>query len=226
MTAKLANLSRCLGYQFKDISLLQTALTHRSASRHHNERLEFLGDSILNHIIAAELFHRFPIAKEGELSRLRSKLVREETLAELAKEFSLGDYLKLGIGELRSGGFTRDSILADAVEAIVGAIYLDNGVEVCRERLLSWFASRLDMLSTVSSGKDAKTRLQEYLQGKRLPLPEYSVKDVQGKSHSQIFHVECRVAGLPYVAKSSGRNRRKAEQEAANKLIKLLKISQ
>lgn len=222
MEPDLKALCRKLGYDFKETQLLEIALTHRSAAKKHNERFEFLGDSLINHIIAAALFELFPKAKEGELSRLRAGLVRGETLAELAREFSLGHYIKLGFGEKRSGGANRTSILADTLEAIAGAIYLDRGMEVCRERVLAWYEKRLANVSFKDDIKDPKTRLQEYTQAKQLPLPEYAVKNIQGKSHAQIFNVECKVQGLPYVTASTGQTRRKAEQAAAKKYLALL----
>lgn len=224
MQSGLKDLCKALSYEFKDRSLLETAITHRSAARTHNERFEFLGDSLVNHIIAAALFEYYPDAKEGELSRLRANLVKGETLAKLAKEFNLGNYIKLGVGETRSGGFERASILADTLEAIVGSIYLDGGMDVCRKQVLIWFDDRLKNISFDNDIKDPKTRLQEYLQGKKLPLPEYTVKAIHGKSHDQTFHVECKVKGLPYVTSSKGPTRRKAEQSAAQKFLKLLKI--
>ena len=222
MESDLKVLCQMLSYDFKDVKLLEVALTHRSAAKKHNERFEFLGDSLVNHIIAAALFERFPKAKEGELSRLRAALVRGETLAELAKEFNLGDYIKLGMGERRSGGANRTSILADTLEAITGAVYLDGGMEVCRGRVLAWYEKRLANVSFKDEIKDPKTRLQEYTQAKQLPLPEYVVKNIQGKSHDQIFNVECKVQGLPYVTTSKGHTRRKAEQAAAKKFLTLL----
>lgn len=218
----MARLMRRLGYQFTTGSLLQAALTHRSMRGVNNERLEFLGDSLLNFIIAAELYQQFPQAEEGELSRLRSVLVKGESLAELAQEFELGEYLRLGPGELKSGGFTRQSILADAFEAIIGAIYLDASFDVCRERVLYWFSSRIKEVH-LAIQKDAKTRLQEYLQARKLPLPIYEVLSIKGEAHAQLFCVECRVLGLPYTAQSFGASRRKAEQVAAEQFLALLK---
>src|SRR5210317_1098567 len=161
-----ARLQRALGYEFTDPHLLSLALTHRSASGANNERLEFLGDSIVKHIIAEALYHQFPESREGDMSRMRATLVKGDTLAELARELQLGDYLQLGPGERKSGGHRRGSILADAFEAVVGAILLDAGVEQCRERVLDWFSTRLDDLSDSLVEKDPKTRLQEYLQGR------------------------------------------------------------
>jgi len=211
----VTDLARKIGYNFSDIQLFELALTHRSCGKKNNERLEFLGDSILNFVIADDLFARFPTAKEGELSRLRARLVKGVTLSEVARELGLGDYLRLGSGELKSGGYRRDSILADAVEAIIGAIYLDSDMETARGFILSWFAQRLDAIDLNESLKDSKTRLQEFLQSRRLPLPQYELTKVEGEAHSQIFYIECLVSGLDSAAKGSGSSRRQAEQEAA-----------
>lgn len=219
---KIARLMQKLGYQFTNLNLLQAALTHRSARGPNNERLEFLGDSLVNFVIAAELYQQFPKAEEGELSRLRSVLVKGESLAQLAQELELGDYLHLGPGELKSGGFSRQSILADAFEAIVGAIYLDSDFNTCREKVLHWFSSRIKEVH-LAIQKDAKTRLQEYLQARKLPLPTYDVLTIEGEAHAQVFHVECRVMGLPHFTRSSGSSRRKAEQIAAEDFLNLLK---
>ncbi len=185
-----------LGYTFKETELLNLALTHRSANGKHNERLEFLGDSILSFVIADELYRRFPKVNEGDMSRMRATLVRGNTLAELGREFDLGDYLKLGPGELKSGGFRRDSILADAVEAIIGAIYLDSDLETARSIVLEWYHGRLEEIKPGASQKDPKTRLQEFLQGRRKPLPVYTVTNIKGEAHNQEFTVACEVAGM------------------------------
>lgn len=206
-----------LGYRFTRPELLQLALTHRSVSAsNNNERLEFLGDSILNFVIGHFLFDRFPKEKEGNLSRLRASLVKEPTLAEVARDLALGDVLILGQGELKSGGFRRDSILADALEAILAAIYLDSAsMEVCRDCLLRWFGGRLTSLSTDSIQKDAKTRLQEWLQARHLPLPSYEITATQGDAHNQYFHVICKVGQLSDAVPGKGGSRREAEQVAA-----------
>ncbi|SEI37750.1 ribonuclease-3 [Allopseudospirillum japonicum] len=222
MNKSTKSLSRALGYTFQQDALLELALTHRSYGGHNNERLEFLGDSIINFIIADDLYKRFPKAREGQLSRLRARLVKGVTLAELAREFNLGDYLRLGSGELKSGGYRRESILADAMEAIIGAIYLDAGMETCRERVLAWFKTRLQNLSLNDTQKDPKTRLQEFLQARQQALPRYEVVDVQGESHAQIFSVECYVELLPQPTRGSGSSRRVAEQDAAQAALKLL----
>ncbi len=215
MIKPTADLSRRLGYAFNDPSLLELALTHRSCGKRNNERLEFLGDSIVNFVIADALFQQFPQAREGQLSRLRARLVKGETLAEIARELNLGDYLRLGSGELKSGGFRRDSILADATEAVIGAIYLDSDLETCRGFIHRWFRERLEELDLNESLKDAKTRLQEHLQSRRLALPEYELVAVDGEAHSQTFFIRCHVAGLSVASEGEGNSRRQAEQEAA-----------
>lgn len=222
MSSLYQKLSRRIGYFFADLGLLELALTHRSFGGKNNERLEFLGDSILNYVIAEDLFHRFPKAKEGELSRLRASLVKGDTLAELAREFQLGDYLKLGAGELKSGGFRRDSILADTVEGIIGAMYLDAGMDVCREHILSWYKERLDATSLKIVTKDAKTRLQEYLQARKHALPQYDVVDIIGEPHDQTFHVHCYIELCEEAIEGKGNSRRIAEQNAASKALKQL----
>lgn len=222
MSSQYQKLSRRLGYFFADLGLLELALTHRSFGGKNNERLEFLGDSILNYVIAEDLFHRFPKAKEGELSRLRASLVKGDTLAELAREFKMGDFLKLGAGELKSGGFRRDSILADSVEGVIGAIYLDAGMDTCRDRILTWYKTRLDATSLKVVTKDAKTRLQEYLQGRKFSLPNYEVVDILGDPHDQTFYVHCFIDVYDEPVKGKGGSRRIAEQNAAAKALKLL----
>ena len=221
---KYQRLEERLGYQFDNQRQLQLALTHRSHGATNNERLEFLGDSILNFIIGEVRFSRFPEAREGQLSRLRSQLVKGETLAELAREFDMGDCLILGEGELKSGGRTRDSILADSVEAIIGAIYGERGLDICRERVLNWFASRIDAISIDTSAKDAKSRLQEYLQAQRQPLPEYVVINVGGEGHAQVFTIECRVAIAKKPTQAVASSRREAEKQSAVLMLKQLKI--
>lgn len=224
MTTPINKLQRRIGYQFKNAAFLRLALTHRSASGHHNERLEFLGDSILSFVIADSLYHRFVNVDEGDMSRMRATLVRGNTLAELGREFELGDVLHLGQGELKSGGFRRDSILADTVEAIIGAIYLDSSLETVRNIILKWYQQRLDSIKPGVSQKDPKTRLQEYLQGMRNPLPVYNVVKVQGEAHDQQFTVECEIAGLEKPVLGKGSSRRKAEQTAAELALKKLNL--
>jgi len=220
---KLKRLERKIGHTFVDEDLLKRAITHRSAGSRHNERLEFLGDSILSLVIAEALYHRFPDVSEGDMSRMRATLVREKTLAELAREFDLGEYLILGPGELKSGGFRRESILADTVEALIGAIFLDVGIEQIRTLLLQWYASRLDEIRPGADQKDPKTRLQELLQGKRKPLPSYAVVKVKGEAHNQEFTVQCEIEGVDVTVVGVGSSRRKAEQAAAEKALEQLK---
>ncbi len=223
MIDKLKRLERKIGHTFVDEDLLKRAITHRSAGSRHNERLEFLGDSILSLVIAEALYHRFPDVSEGDMSRMRATLVREKTLAELAREFDLGEYLILGPGELKSGGFRRESILADTVEALIGAIFLDIGIEQIRTLLLQWYASRLDEIRPGADQKDPKTRLQELLQGKRKPLPSYAVVKVKGEAHNQEFTVQCEIEGVDVTVVGVGSSRRKAEQAAAEKALEQLK---
>lgn len=204
-----------LHYRFRDASLLTRALTHRSRGSENNERLEFLGDSVLNLVVSAHLFDRFPDLSEGDLTRLRASLVNKPSLAALARELSLGQYLQLGEGELRSGGFDRDSILADGMEAVFGAIYLDGGLDEVRRVILARYHDQLDRLDPRAVPKDPKTRLQEYLQKRSLPTPEYNVAEVSGDAHNQHFVVECRVASLETPVRGEGNSRRIAEQQAA-----------
>jgi ribonuclease-3 len=182
-------LSRTLNYAFNNENLLKLALTHRSFGENNNERLEFLGDSIVNFIIAEVLYQRFPASQEGELSRWRATLINRDTLAVLAKDFDVGNYLQLGPGELKSGGSQRESILSCAMEAIIGAVYLDSNFETARKCILSWYEPLLETLTDASSHKDPKTILQEHLQGLRKPLPVYTVESVEGEAHQQIFVV-------------------------------------
>jgi ribonuclease-3 len=217
--SKLARLSRILGYEFNDQKLLELALTHRSLGAHNNERLEFLGDSIVNFAIAHALYQRFPQAQEGQLSRLRASLVSRQALASLAKDFQLGDYLKLGQGELKSGGFRRDSILADALEAIICAIFLDSDISTCQHLVQGWYQSRLAGLSIEQNPKDAKTRLQEHLQAKRRALPSYVISQIQGQDHDQTFTVECRLTNPELTTQGQGGSRRHAEQQAAAAML-------
>lgn len=212
-----------IGYQFKDIENLKLAMTHRSASSNHNERLEFLGDAVLGMIVARILYDQFPHVPEGKLTRMRSSLVKGDTLAEIAKGFDFADVLQLGAGELKSGGFANASILADAFEALLGAIYLESGLDTCFELIQIWFAERVKKLDPDFHPKDSKTQLQEYLQGKHYPLPDYNVVDIEGKSHAQTFHVTCKVTILEQPVAAKGKSRRKAEQEAARLTLEQLK---
>lgn len=213
-----------IDYQFVNSDILRLALTHCSVGKDNNERLEFVGDSILGFIIAEELFHRFPSADEGDLSRLRAGLVQKSTLASVARELELGSGLILGSGELKSGGIQRESILADALEAVISAIYLDAGFDVCRIKVLQWFKTRFEELNIKSSKKDAKTRLQEFLQSKRATLPIYEVQNVSGKDHQQIFSVDCLVSLLSKPIVGKGGNRKEAEQQAAANTLKKLGV--
>ncbi|NBI42116.1 ribonuclease III [[Haemophilus] felis] len=222
MIANMDRLQRKLGYEFKQLALLKQALTHRSAAAQNNERLEFLGDAILNLIIGEALFHQFPKCNEGELTRMRASLVREPTLAILARQFELGDYLSLGTGELKSGGYRRESILADGVEAIIGAICLDSHLDTVRQIVQSWYQPLLAQIKPGDNQKDPKTRLQEYLQGKRLPLPTYQVVDIKGEAHCQIFTVQCQIDNDERIFIGTGSSRRKAEQMAAEKILQEL----
>jgi ribonuclease-3 len=215
-------LFKSIQYSFQDQDLLEQALSHRSFSRKNNERMEFLGDAILNCTIAQALFERFPNATEGQMSRLRAQLVKGETLAELAREFKLGDFLKLGSGELKSGGFRRDSILADGVEAIIGAISLDADLARSQDVLLSWYEDRLSRLDLTENIKDSKTKLQEYLQARRMPLPDYQVTEIAGEAHQQEFTVHCAVESMVAPFIGAGNSRRIAEQEAAQAALKAL----
>jgi ribonuclease III len=208
-------LQRELGYSFAQAALLLQALTHRSHSTPHNERLEFLGDSVLNCCVAHELYRRFGSLKEGELSRLRANLVKQEALAGLAHELELGAYLRLGEGELKSGGFRRPSILADTLEALFGAIFLDGGFPAAQNSIGGLYAPLLDHLDPQTSGKDPKTLLQELLQGRKIPLPQYAVVATQGAAHNQMFEVECQIPQLSVRTTGFGASRRMAEQEAA-----------
>ena len=211
----LSELERRLGHKFTRAALLEQALTHRSFSAGHNERLEFLGDSILNCSIATMIFEHFPLMPEGELSRLRANLVNQSVLAEISAELEVGALLLLGDGELKTGGAARPSILADALEALVGAVYLDADFTQASNVVRILFASRIDAFHDSKPVKDAKTGLQEWLQGKHLALPEYRVSRIEGESHRQIFHVECEVASFGVKAEGRGASRRLAEQAAA-----------
>ena len=208
-------LQQDLGYRFAERALLAQALTHRSHGSPHNERLEFLGDSILNCVIAAELFARFGALPEGDLSRLRARLVRQEALHQLAQDLGVGEYLRLGEGELKSGGSARPSILADALEALFGAIFLDGGYAAARDAVLRLYEPLLVGLDPQDPGKDAKTLLQELLQARRIALPQYTVLTTRGAAHSQHFEVECVIPQLSVRTVGSGNSRRTAEQEAA-----------
>lgn len=211
-----------LGHEFRDTALYQTALTHRSAAVSHNERLEFLGDAVLNCVVAQMLFEAHETADEGALSRLRASLVSGDVLAQIAAEHQLGDYLRLGSGELKSGGFRRASILADALEALIGAVMVDAGFEAAAATVRRLISPRLRDLPPAESLKDAKTRLQELLQSQALPLPAYDLVSVQGEAHVQVFAVSCEVASLQLITAGEGASRRRAEQLAAERMLALM----
>ena len=216
-------LETAIGYVFADSCLLQTALTHRSHSSPHNERLEFIGDAVLNCVVAIELFRRFPTLAEGEMSRLRANLVRQETLHQIAETLKLGEILRLGEGEMKSGGHQRPSILADAVEAIIGAVQLDAGFDRAAQMVTRLYESRLTAIVPGQQIKDPKTRLQEYLQARRLALPQYSLMDTSGEAHAQNFRVACEIPALRLNTEGSGQSRRAAEQMAAERALESLK---
>lgn len=216
-------LTKKLNYAFRDSSYLKMALTHRSKGGEHNERLEFLGDAVVNFVIAEILFQQFPRATEGELSRWRASLVNRDALADLAKEFDLGPHLLLGPGELRSGGSERQSILSCAMEAIIGAVYLDGGFAVVKERIMAWYEPLLQSLSSAASHKDPKTLLQEYLQSRRLALPVYTVEAIEGEAHQQLFTVSCQIDGVDEKTFGKGTSRRRAEQDAAQSMLGVIK---
>lgn len=221
----ISTLMKIIGYAFVDEGKLLLALSHRSFAFQNNERLEFLGDSLLNFFIAQALFRQFPKANEGQLSRLRASLVKGKTLAEIALEWELGQYLRLGSGELKSGGFRRESILADAVEAIIGAIYLDCGdLHQCQAIVEQWYLPRLADLSLDDNQKDSKTQLQEYLQSVKQELPIYTVLKTEGMAHEQTFTVSCKVASLEEPVVAEGSSRRMAEQDVAKQVLKTLNV--
>jgi ribonuclease III len=217
--------ARCGGYVFRDPELLQRALTHRSAGLRHNERLEFLGDALVGAIVAEALYARWTKASEGDLTRARAELVRESALATLARRLDLGASLQLGPGEMKSGGHRRDSILADAFEAVVGAIYLDAGYDACRTAVLPWFADAIEALPPLHKlGKDAKTRLQEWVQARQSPLPVYALLAETGEDHAKSFRISCTLADPPLVCEGEGGSRRAAEQQAAEAALAALGV--
>ena len=222
MNDPLLKLGQRLGYQFVDEALANLALTHRSKGGTNNERLEFLGDSILSLIISEDLFRRFPQAKEGKLTRLRARMVKGKTLAAIAREFELGDFLILGSSVIKSGEHRRESILADTVEALIGAIYLESGLEGARPVVLNWFKSRLETLTLEDPIKDPKTRLQEYQQKHKYGLPSYDVLDIVGPTNEQVFTVSCQVKQLDEAQVATGSSRRNAEQAAAEQVLAIL----
>ena len=208
-----------LGHDPQDPRLFAAALTHRSAAGPNNERLEFLGDAVLNLVIADRLYREFPDGSEGDLSRLRARIVSSEPLAAVAQELSLGDALQMGSGELKSGGFRRQSMLADALEALCGALFLDGGLDAARRFIESRFEARIASLPAPEALKDAKTRLQEFLQARGVALPRYAVERVEGEPHAQTFCVSCEVPALGRLARGVGSSRRRAEQQAAERVL-------
>jgi len=229
-----SGLEKLLAYQFNDSELLNLALTHRSYASKNNERFEFIGDGALNFVIALKLFELLPNSSEGDLSRLRANLVSEAGLTKVAKNLGLGDYIQLGSGELKSGGFHRASILSDTLEAIFGAIYCDAGFDACQKVILGLYREQLQSLPDAASLKDPKTRLQELLQSQQRPLPDYQVTLVSGEAHDQVFEVECcvdvekqkadgkSICGKDICGKGKGSSRRKAEQQAAQQVLQIL----
>ena len=222
MTEEFDRLEHTIHYSFADKSLILTALTHRSFGKSNNERLEFLGDSILGYLVAEKLYQRFISAPEGALSRMRSSLVNQTTLASVARELDLGRYLRLGAGEKKTGGGDRDSILADTLEALIAAIYLDSDLESCRRVVELLFKFRLQENIEIAQQKDPKTQLQEFFQAKGHKLPKYSVVKVEGEAHKQIFYVQCSVEGFGEMDACAGNSKRSAEQAAAEEMLKLI----
>lgn len=208
-----------LGHEPRDLALFRAALTHRSAAGPNNERLEFLGDAVLNLLIAHRLYEAFPQAAEGELSRLRARVVSREPLAQVALALGLGEMLQLGSGELSSGGFRRQSILADALEALCGAVFLDGGLAAAQRLVVRLFTGTIEALPRLDALKDPKTRLQEYLQSRSLTLPRYVILTIEGEQHAQTFEVSCEVSALGRRAQGRGSSRRRAEQEAAERML-------
>jgi ribonuclease-3 len=220
----LKKLESRVAYTFKNVTLLDQSVTHRSFGDRNNERLEFLGDSILNFVVAAALFSRFPEAGEGDLSRVRARMVKQQTLAEIARELDLGGFLTMGSGELKSGGFDRDSILSDAVEAIIGAVFLDGGITDATDCVLWLYAERLAALTSSNIEKDAKSRLQEHLQSIGQSVPDYILVGMTGKSPNQNFEIECRSLCFNEIIRAIGTSRRRAEQKAAELALKHLGV--
>ena len=221
-TSQFHQFESLLNYEFKNKTLLELALTHRSFKGKNNERLEFLGDSILNFVVAELLFQKFPQSVEGDLSRLRSELVKASTLSEIGTEINIGNFLRLGEGELKSAGWRRPSILADTVEAVIGAIFLDSGMVDAQLIIKRWLDNRIEMIDPKKIKKDAKSLLQEFLQGKKIALPQYEVDSIEGEAHSQSFVIQCYIPALGINVKGDGESRKIAEQIAAkNALIAL-----
>lgn len=225
MTSTLINeLQKKLGYSFKKPELLVQALTHCSASKKHNERLEFLGDAVLNYVITNTLYQHLPYADEGDMSRMRASLVQGNTLAEIACEFDLGKYIYLGTGELKSGGYKRKSILANTIEALIGGVFLDSGIKFAEQLIINWYRFRINNINFKNKQKDPKTRLQEYLQERHLSLPNYLVQKVCGKAHNQEFTIYCYVSSLSNPVIGNGSSRRRAEQASAEQVLKILEF--
>ncbi|HEX5057683.1 MAG TPA: ribonuclease III [Gammaproteobacteria bacterium] len=223
MRRSLDELYKILGYSFQNEELLRQALTHRSVRSRNNERLEFLGDSILNFVIAAHVYDRYAESPEGDLSRIRASLVNKDTLAKLGQRLQLGDFLALGAGELKSGGFRRQSILADAVEAVFGAVFLDSNIGRCSKFILKHYEGLLAEPVDVQFLKDPKTQLQEYLQSRQRELPVYELMEASGKPHAQTFKIRCSVPGMSETTTGIEKSRRKAEQQAAQVMLELLR---
>ncbi|MBC7625038.1 MAG: ribonuclease III [Aeromicrobium sp.] len=224
MATSASSLAERLGYVFQNSGLLVQGLTHRSFGMPHNERLEFLGDAMLNLAIAELIFEKFPVMPEGELSRLRANLVNQTTLASIAEEIALGSSLRLGDGEIKTGGASRPSMLADAVESLIGAVLVDGGFFAARELVTRLFATRLDAPEQNHPSKDAKTALQEWLQGRRHQLPQYMVKRIEGAAHQQTFYVECITERPAFKVEGTGVTRRAAEQDAAAKILAKIEL--
>jgi len=222
MSAALKSLEIRLGHTWRERPLLTQALTHRSHGASNNERLEYLGDGILNCVVGLMLYQRFPEMPEGRLSRLRANLVNQDALHEIARDLDLGSYLRLGEGELKSGGASRPSILADALESLFGAAFLDGGFETARAMIERLFNERICAINPLVQGKDAKTRLQEWLQSRHHGLPRYTLVDTSGQAHAQTFHVECQIAALKITTLGQGCNRKTAEQVAAEVALALV----
>ena len=220
----LLRIKNVLGYEFSDAGLLIRALTHRSHSRTHNERLEFLGDALLGMFTAEVLFTRFPEAAESDLTRMRSSLVKQETLAQIARQLELGDHIRFGIGEHKSGGGRKESLLANALEALIGAIYLDSDLGACRNSILKLYAPLLDEMSIENIQKDPKSKLQEYMQANKKALPAYHVITEEGGGHGMVFTIECHIEGLPEPFIGKGRNKRIAEQTAARVALEMIAL--
>ena len=219
MVSNITQLQRRLGYVFNDPTLLSLALSHRSFASANNERMEFLGDAILGLVVTDYLYQQFPDAREGELSRMRSHIVRGESLAEVAKQLELGSDILLGPGEMKSGGHRRDSILGDTVEALLGAVYLDKGIDASRDRIFDWFKSLFDSALEVKPLKDSKTTLQEWLQQRGKSLPDYKLVDTGGEAHSRLFTVSCKIDAVGQEMTAIATSRRRAEQMVAEQLL-------